>query len=105
MDELRKENANLKEQLEMLHTDIHILELEHIQDYVSVNHSFGISINETLTKMGRMDLYEWMTDKDTGLNTKEYPLGHALKADKEVISDKQRSYENQVAIESNDIGW
>ena len=101
MDELRKDLKQAEDYIEMLKTDIHILELEHIQDSVALYHSFGITIKESLTKMGRMDLYEWMTDKDTGLNTFQFPLGHALKAE----TDEQRSYENQVAIESNDIGW
>ena len=100
MDELKKDLKQAEDYIEMLKTDIHILELEHIQDSVALYHSFGVSIKESLTKMGRMDLYEWMTDKDTGLNTKEYPLGHALNKKYE-----QMSYENQVAIESNDIGW
>ena len=64
----------------MLKTDIHILELEHIQDIVAIKYAYGVSIEDSLNEMDRLDLLDWLTCKETGLNTVLYSLGHALKS-------------------------
>ena len=66
--------------IKMLKTDIHILELEHIQDIVAIKYAYGVSIEDSLNEMDRLDLLDWLTCKETGLNTELYSLGHALKS-------------------------
>jgi uncharacterized membrane protein YhfC len=66
------------EQVKNLRTEMHILELEHIQDIVALKYAYGTPIMTTLEEMGRPELIDWLTDKTTGLNTVDYELGHAL---------------------------
>ena len=66
--------------IKILKTDIHILQLEHIQDIVAINYAYGVSIEDSLNQMDRLDLLDWLTCKETGLNTELYALGHALNA-------------------------
>ena len=66
------------QQIKNIRTDMHILELEHIQDIVALKYAYGTPIMTTLEEMGRPELIDWLTDKTTGLNTEEFELGHAL---------------------------
>tara|TARA_R110001606_G_scaffold32069_3_gene97429 strand:+ start:365 stop:601 length:237 start_codon:yes stop_codon:yes gene_type:complete len=75
MTDLKTQLKQATDYIKMLKTDIHILELEHIQDIVALKHSYGISIEDTLNEIDRLDLLDWLIN---GLNTELYPLGHAL---------------------------
>ncbi len=78
---MKKTTEALKDadqQIKNIRTDMHILELEHIQDIVALKYAYGTPIMTTLEEMGRPELIDWLTDKTTGLNTEEYELGHAL---------------------------
>tara|TARA_R110002126_G_scaffold174459_2_gene323017 strand:- start:2259 stop:2513 length:255 start_codon:yes stop_codon:yes gene_type:complete len=75
--------VNLKDAnkcIKHLRTEIKIMELEHIQDIVAINYAYGVSIEESLNQMDRLDLLDWLSNKETGLNTELYALGHALNA-------------------------
>ena len=75
-------DLNLKQQLEEakriikeLEVDIHMLELENIQDLVSLYWDFGVTVEDSLTKLNRLDLLPWLsTINESGNN----PMGQSL---------------------------
>tara|TARA_R110001606_G_scaffold387131_1_gene551547 strand:- start:400 stop:681 length:282 start_codon:yes stop_codon:yes gene_type:complete len=69
---------NAEECIKILREELFVNDIEHIQDIVALKYAYGHTIKETLTEMGRLDLYDFLTDKESGLNTKDFALGHAV---------------------------
>lgn len=76
--ELKKELKDANNCIKILREDYVVNEVEHIQDIVALKYAYGTPIAETLKEVGRMDLLDFLTNAETGLNTADFKLGHAL---------------------------
>lgn len=68
---------NLLNQIDDLKYKIKKIKIKHVVDICEINWGIGISVEETLRKTGRMDLYNYIMSDDTIL-FKKYPIGHQL---------------------------
>ncbi len=70
---------NLLNQIDDLKYDIRQLKRKHIIEICAINWGIGITVEETLRKLHRMDLYTNIVN-DTTLLFKKYPIGNQLKS-------------------------
>ena len=91
--ELKKELKDATNCIKMCREDYVVNQIEHIQDIVALKYAYGCPIEDTLKELHREDLLDFLTNAGTGLNTKDYELGHALpttktKTIKEIVADR-----------------
>jgi hypothetical protein len=68
---------SLLNQIDDLKYDIHQIKKNHIIEICAINWGIGITIEETLRKLHRMDLYNYIMKTDN-ITFKAYPIGHQL---------------------------
>ena len=68
---------NLLNQIEDLKYDIKKIKRNHVLDICEINWGIGISVAETLRKLGRMDMYSYIMAEESIL-FKNYQIGHQL---------------------------
>ena len=67
----------LLNQIEDLKYDIKKIKRKHVIEICAINWGIGISVAETLRKLGRMDMYSYIIANDSIL-FKKYQIGHQL---------------------------
>lgn len=68
---------NLLNQIEDLKYDIKKIKRKHVIEICAINWGIGISVAETLRKIGRMDMYNYIMAEESIL-FKKYQIGHQL---------------------------
>ena len=78
LEHLKDKLIKAEKCIKILREEVFILGIEHIQDIVALKYAYGVSVEDTLNEIDRLDLLDFLTNEETGLNTKDYALGHAL---------------------------